>query len=169
MRDIYYAGGLTEHYTYDEYNQLTELKTNKISIYTYEYDAEGDRISQKAETKDRFEYGSKYVDTWYDDLSQMDIEEIEDMLQSMDSHTAFDNLRHSIKHRGLCKGNFGQNNVNDAEYGTPSRIDNYITNNFNYFICLLDRGGSFFLDFYDLGDEPYKIYQQLKMRQTKRN
>ena len=65
MRDIYYAGGLTEHYTYDEYNQLTELKTNKISIYTYEYDAQGDRISQKSETKDRFEYGSKYVDTWY--------------------------------------------------------------------------------------------------------
>ena len=128
MRDIYNAGGLTEHYTYDEYNQLTELKTNKISIYTYEYDAEGDRISQKAETKDRFEYGSKYVDTWYDDLSQMDIEEIEDMLQSMDSHTAFDNLRHSIKHRGLCKGNFGQDNVNDAEYGTPSRIDNFTSN-----------------------------------------
>ena len=125
MRDIYYAGGLTEHYTYDEYNQLTELKTNKISIYTYEYDAQGDRISQKSETKDRFEYGSKYVDTWYDDLSQMDIEEIEDMLQSMDSHTAFDNLRHSIKHRGLCKGNFGQDNVNDVEYGTPSRIENF--------------------------------------------
>ena len=45
-------------YTYDEYNQLTELKTNKISIYTYEYDAEGDRISHKAATKDRFELES---------------------------------------------------------------------------------------------------------------
>ncbi len=125
MRDIYYAGGFIEHYTYDEYNQLTELKTNKISIYTYEYDAQGDRISQKAETKDRFEYGSKYEDTWYDDLSQMGIEEIEDMLQSMDSHTAFDNLRHVVKNRGACKGNFGKDNVNDIEYGTPSRIENF--------------------------------------------
>ena len=124
MRDIYYAGGFIEHYTYDDYNQLTELKTNKISTYTYEYDAEGDRISQKAETKDRFEYGSKYEDTWYNDLQQMEFEDIEDMLQSMDSHVAFDNLRGAIKHRGLCKGNFGQDNVNDPEYGTPSRIEN---------------------------------------------
>lgn len=125
MRDIYYAGGFIEHYTYDEYNQLTELKTNKISVYTYEYDAEGDRISQKAETKDRFEYGSKYEDTWYEDLQEMEFEDIKAMLDSMDSHAAFENLRKAIEHRGTCKGNFGQDNINDAEYGSPSRIENF--------------------------------------------
>ena len=33
VRDIYYAGGYKEYYQYDEFGQLTTLKTNRDRTY----------------------------------------------------------------------------------------------------------------------------------------
>lgn len=47
LTDIYYAGGYKEYYSYDKFDQLTTLKSNKNRKWNYEYDAEGECIHEE--------------------------------------------------------------------------------------------------------------------------
>lgn len=72
VRDIYYAGGYKEYYQYDEFGQLTTLKTNRDRTYNYEYDGEGDRIHEE-----------KIINSPYDLDYKQDTEEWFDYMQSL--------------------------------------------------------------------------------------
>ena len=114
MIDILYAGGYREHYEYDEFDQVTKLQTNRERTWTYEYDAEGDRIHEDKKVKDKSLEGNSKPDQdlWYDYLQSLKFTEVKELLEDKNADDTFDSLRSQIvfrnEHKGICASGIGR-------------------------------------------------------------
>ena len=123
IRDIYYAGGYKEYYKYDEFDQLTTLKSNKDRSWNYEYDAEGDRVHEEKIVHNRYSLDyEKDSEEWYDYVQTLPFEEVKQLLSEKNSNETFDALRYQLNYRkqnGLCVSNLAKDadaNSEDCTY-----------------------------------------------------
>lgn len=109
VRDIYYAGGYKEYYQYDEFGQLTTLKTNRDRTYNYEYDGEGDRIHEEKIINSPYDLDYKQdTEEWFDYMQSLPFTEVEELLDAKKSDESFDAMRYQLTYRrknGLCASN----------------------------------------------------------------
>ena len=109
VRDIYYAGGYKEYYQYDEFGQLTALKTNRDRTYNYEYDGEGDRIHEEKIINSPYDLDYKQdTEEWFDYMQSLPFTEVEELLDAKKSDESFDAMRYQLTYRrknGLCASN----------------------------------------------------------------
>ena len=109
VRDIYYAGGYKEYYQYDEFGQLTTLKTNRDRTYNYEYDGEGDRIHEEKIINSPYDLDYKQdTEEWFDYMRSLPFTEVEELLDAKKSDESFDAMRYQLTYRrknGLCASN----------------------------------------------------------------
>lgn len=109
VRDIYYAGGYKEYYQYDEFGQLTTLKTNRDRTYNYEYDGEGDRIHEEKIINSPYDLDYKQdTEEWFDYMQSLPFAEVEELLDAKKSDESFDAMRYQLTYRrknGLCASN----------------------------------------------------------------
>ena len=109
VRDIYYAGGYKEYYQYDEFGQLTALKTNRDRTYNYEYDGEGDRIHEEKIINSPYDLDYKQdTEEWFDYMRSLPFTEVEELLDAKKSDESFDAMRYQLTYRrknGLCASN----------------------------------------------------------------
>ena len=109
ISQIMYAGGYKESYDYDEFDQITRLKTNRDRFWNYEYDAEGDRIYEEKIIENRFALDYEFESSkWFDYIETLPFEEVKGLLEEKDSSESFDSMRYQLKHRqqtGLCVSN----------------------------------------------------------------
>ena len=109
VRDIYYAGGYKEYYQYDEFGQLTTLKTNRDRTYNYEYDGEGDRIHEEKIINSPYDLDYEQdTEEWFDYMRSLPFTEVEELLDAKKSDESFDAMRYQLTYRrknGLCASN----------------------------------------------------------------
>ena len=109
VRDIYYAGGYKEYYQYDEFGQLTTLKTNRDRTYNYEYDGEGDRIHEEKIINSPYDLDYEQdTEEWFDYMQSLPFTEVEELLDAKKSDESFDAMRYQLTYRrknGLCASN----------------------------------------------------------------
>ena len=109
VRDIYYAGGYKEYYQYDEFGQLTTLKTNRDRTYNYEYDGEGDRIHEEKIINSPYDLDYEQdTEEWFDYVQSLPFAEVEELLDAKKSDESFDAMRYQLTFRrknGLCASN----------------------------------------------------------------
>ena len=109
VRDIYYAGGYKEYYQYDEFGQLTTLKTNRYRTYNYEYDSEGNRIHEEKIINSPYALDYKQdTEEWFDYMQSLPFTEVEELLDAKKSDESFDAMRYQLTYRrknGLCASN----------------------------------------------------------------
>lgn len=109
VRDIYYAGGYKEYYQYDEFGQLTTLKTNRDRTYNYEYDGEGDRVHEEKIINSPYDLDYKQdTEEWFDYMQSLPFTEVEELLEAKKSDESFDAMRYQLTYRrknGLCASN----------------------------------------------------------------
>lgn len=109
VRDIYYAGGYKEYYQYDEFGQLTTLKTNRNRTYNYEYDGEGDRVHEEKIINSPYDLDYKQdTEEWFDYMQSLPFTEVEELLEAKKSDESFDAMRYQLTYRrknGLCASN----------------------------------------------------------------
>ena len=108
IKDIIYAGGYRESYEYDEFDQVIKLETNRQRTWTYEYDAQGDRIHEAHTIENPSLKGTNTFkqDQWYDYLQTLKFTEVKQLLEERNADDTFDALRSQIifkdKHKGIC-------------------------------------------------------------------
>lgn len=109
VRDIYYAGGYKEYYQYDEFGQLTTLKTNRDRTYNYEYDGEGDRIHEEKIINSPYDLDYEQdTEEWFDYMQSLPFTEVEELLDAKKLDESFDAMRYQLTYRrknGLCASN----------------------------------------------------------------
>ena len=123
ISQIMYAGGYKESYDYDEFDQLTRLKSNRDRTWNYEYDAEGDRIYEEKIIHNRFGIDYEFETAeWFDYLKTLPFEEVQRLLEEKDSKESFDAMRYQLNYRkanGTCVSNLTKYpNKEDCEYIT---------------------------------------------------
>lgn len=126
VRDIYYAGGYKEYYQYDEFGQLTTLKTNRDRTYNYEYDGEGDRIHEEKIINNPYDLDYKQdTEEWFDYMQSLPFTEVEELLEAKKSDESFDAMRYQLTYRrknGLCASNL----IKDPESNEKCEYKDYL-------------------------------------------
>ena len=94
IKDIYYAVGYQENYSYDVHQQVIKIETNANKTWYYEYDAEGDRISER-KTYEVKESGYDYVSNqgWYEYLDELTFSEVEKLVKEGKVEDTFESFR----------------------------------------------------------------------------